>query len=93
MTNEFSEHDLQNLTINTQKQNSFFESLYNFSAEKFQILRKYLNKHLKNDFITSFKSCAAAFIFFIKKRMICDYVSIIENSTQSSSKIDIFCLS
>jgi hypothetical protein len=62
------EHDSQNFAINTQNINSSFESFYNFSEKEFKMFKKYLDKHLKNDFITSFKSTCAASILFIKKK-------------------------
>jgi hypothetical protein len=62
------EHDLQNLAIDTQNINSSFESFYNFSEKELKMLKEYLDKHLKNDFITSFKSTCAASIFFTKKK-------------------------
>jgi hypothetical protein len=62
------EHDLQNLAIDTQNINSSFESLYNFSKKEFKVFKKYFDKHLKNDFITSFKSTCATSILFTKKK-------------------------
>jgi sugar-specific transcriptional regulator TrmB len=62
------EHDSQNLAINTQDINSSFESFYNISKKELKMFKKYLDKHLKNDFITSFKSTCAASILFIKKK-------------------------
>jgi hypothetical protein len=57
------EHDFQNLAIDTQNVNSSFESFYNLSEKKFKMFRKYLDKHLKNEFITFSKSTCAASIF------------------------------
>jgi hypothetical protein len=67
VTNLLSKHDSQNLAIDTQKISSSFESFYNFSENEFKMLRKYLNKYLKNEFIISSKSICAASILFIKK--------------------------
>ncbi len=63
------EHDFQNLAIDTQNVNSSFESFYNFSEKELKIFKKYLDKHLKNEFITSSKSTCVAFILFIKKKI------------------------
>jgi hypothetical protein len=62
-------HDFQNLAIETQNVNSLFESFYNLSKKKFKIFKKYLEKHLKNEFIIFSKSTCAAFILFIKKKI------------------------
>jgi hypothetical protein len=68
IANILFKHDFQNLAINTQNINSSFESFYNLSKKKLKMLRKYLDKHLQNEFITFSKSTCAAFIFFIKKK-------------------------
>jgi hypothetical protein len=62
------EHDFQNLAIDTQNISSSFESFYNLSEKKLKMFKEYLDKHLKNDFITSFKSTCAASILFTKKK-------------------------
>jgi hypothetical protein len=62
------EHDFQNIAINMQNINSSLKSFYNFSEKELKTFKEYLDKHLKNDFITSFKSTCAALIFFIKKK-------------------------
>jgi hypothetical protein len=67
-TNILFEHDFQNLAIDTQNISSSLKSFYNLSEKEFKMFKKYLDKHLKNDFITSFKSTCAASILFIKKK-------------------------
>jgi hypothetical protein len=67
VTNIFSKHNSQNLVIDTQNKNSSFKLFYNFSEKKFKIFKKFLNKHLKNEFIFSSKSICVALILFIKK--------------------------
>jgi hypothetical protein len=66
--NILSEHDFQNLAIDTQNVSSSFESFYNLSEKEFKMFKKYLDKHLKNEFIIFSKSTCAASIFFIKKK-------------------------
>jgi hypothetical protein len=66
--NILSEHDFQNLAIDTQNISSSFESFYNLSKKELKVFKKYFDKHLKNDFITSFKSTCAASILLIKKK-------------------------
>jgi sugar-specific transcriptional regulator TrmB len=66
--NILSEHDSQNLAINTQSISSSFESFYNLSEKELKALKEYLDKHLKNNFITSFKSTCATSILFTKKK-------------------------
>ncbi len=68
ITNILLEHDSQNLAIDTQNISSSFESFYNLSEKELKMLRKYLDKHLQNEFITFSKSTYAAFILFIKKK-------------------------
>jgi hypothetical protein len=68
IANILSEHDSQDLAIDTQNISSSFESFYNFSEKEFKMLRKYLDKHLQNEFIILSKSTCAALIFFIKKK-------------------------
>jgi hypothetical protein len=68
IANILSEHDFQNLAINTQNINSSFESFYNFSEKKLKTFRKYFDKHLQNEFIIFSKSTCAELILFIKKK-------------------------
>jgi phage-related protein len=67
--NILSEHNFQNLIIDTQNVNSLFESFYNFSEKKFKMFKKYCNKHLKNEFIIFSKSICVTSILFIKKEI------------------------
>ncbi len=66
--NILSEHDSQNLAIDTQNVSSSFESFYNLSEKKLKMFKEYLDKHLKNEFIIFSKSTCAASILFIKKK-------------------------
>ncbi len=68
IANILFEHDFQNLAIDTQDISSSFESFYNFSKKEFKMLKKYLDKHLQNEFIIFSKSTCAASILFIKKK-------------------------
>jgi hypothetical protein len=68
ITNILFEHDFQNLAIDTQNINSSFESFYNLSEKELKMLKKYLDKHLQNEFIIFSKSTCAALILFIKKK-------------------------
>jgi hypothetical protein len=68
IANILFEHDFQNLAIDTQNINSSFESFYNLSEKEFKMLKKYLDKHLQNEFIIFSKSTCAASILFIKKK-------------------------
>ncbi len=68
ITNILFKHDFQNLAINTQNINSSFKSFYNLSKKEFKMFKKYLDKHLQNEFIIFSKLTCAAFIFFIKKK-------------------------
>jgi hypothetical protein len=68
ITNILFEHDSQNLAIDTQNISLSFESFYNLSKKEFKAFKKYLDKHLQNEFIIFSKSTCAAFILFIKKK-------------------------
>ena len=51
-TYKLSKHKFMNHVIKLKKDKSFFyDSIYFLSENKLKILKKYLNKHLKNDFI------------------------------------------
>ena len=45
-----------------------FRPLYNLSEYKLSVLKKYIDKNLKSEFITRSKSAARALILFIKKK-------------------------
>jgi hypothetical protein len=62
---EYAAHDL---VIDTQEKNSFFDIIYNLFADELRILRVYIEKNLKKEFITSFTFSAAILILFIKKK-------------------------
>jgi hypothetical protein len=62
------EHAFHNLIIDTQEKNFFFDIIYNLFAEKLRILRVYIEKNLKKEFITSFTFFAAILILFTKKK-------------------------
>ena len=66
--NELFAHHSQNHAINTEKKKSFFGKLYNLSQTKLIILRDYLKKHLKKEFIVSLISSAEAYVIFVKKK-------------------------
>ncbi len=68
IANILFKHDFQNFAIDTQNINSSFESFYNFSEKEFKTFKKYLDKHLQNEFIIFSKSICAALILFIKKK-------------------------
>ena len=65
--NELSAYDPQNHTINIGKKIFFFEKLYNLSQTELIILRDYLKKHLKKEFIVSLISSIKTFVIFVKK--------------------------
>ena len=66
--NELSAHDSQNHAINIKKKKLPFGKLYNLSQMELVILRDYLKKHLKKEFIVSSISSAEAFVIFVKKK-------------------------
>ena len=72
---KLSKHKFMNHVIELKENKSpFYNSIYFLSESELKIFRKYLNKHLKNDFIQSFQSFIKTFILFIKKRTtVCDY--------------------
>ena len=47
---------------------TLFRPLYNLSEYKLSVLKEYINKNLKSEFITRSKSLAGALILFIKKK-------------------------
>ena len=74
-TYKLSEHELMNHVIELKEDKSFsYNLIYFLSENKLKILKKYLNKHLKNNFIRFFQSFVEAFILFVKKKTtVCDY--------------------
>ena len=68
-TYKLSKHEFMNHVIELKKNKSFsYDSIYFLLENELKILKKYLNKHLKNDFIRFFQSLAEALILFIKKK-------------------------
>jgi hypothetical protein len=68
VVNTLLEHASHDLIINTQEIFFFFDIIYNLFAEELRILRVYIEKNLKKEFITSFTSSAAILIIFTKKK-------------------------
>jgi hypothetical protein len=66
--NTLLEHASHDFIIDTQEKNLFFDIIYNLFAEELRILRVYIEKNLKKEFITSFTSSAAILILFTKKK-------------------------
>jgi hypothetical protein len=56
IANILFEHDFRNLAIDTQNINLSFEFFYNLSEKEFKMFKKYLDKHLQNEFIIFSKS-------------------------------------
>ena len=68
-TYKLSEHEFINHVIELKEDKLFFYDLiYFLSKSKLKVLKKYLNKHLKNDFIQLFQSFVKALILFVKKK-------------------------
>ncbi len=65
--NKLLKHDSQNHVINTKNKMFFFESVYNLSMIKLELLKKYLDEFLTKEFIVFFSSFAKTSILFIKK--------------------------
>ena len=66
---KLSEHEFMNHVIKLKEnKSSFYDSIYFLSENELKIFRKYLNKHLKNDFIRFFQSFVEIFMLFIKKK-------------------------
>jgi hypothetical protein len=77
------EHAFHDFIIDNQKKNFFFDIIYNLFAEELRILRVYIKKNLKKEFITSFIFFAATLILFIEKkndelRLCVDYCNLNE---------------
>ena len=68
-TYKLLEHEFIDHVIELKKdKSSFYGFIYFLSESELKILRKYLNKHLKNDFIRLFQSFVETFILFVKKK-------------------------
>ena len=64
-----SEHKSINHAIKLKKnKSSSYDFIYFLSKSELKILRKYLNKYLKNNFIRFFQSFVKTFILFVKKK-------------------------
>ena len=68
-TYKLSKHELMNHVIELKENKSFFYDLIYFLSEnELKIFRKYLNKHLKNNFIQFFQLFVKTFILFVKTK-------------------------
>ena len=68
-TYEFSKHDSNDHIINlVDEKQSSHDFLYSLSKAKLIVLKTYINKHLVNDFIRSFKSSIDVSILFVRKK-------------------------
>ena len=66
---EFSKHDLNDHVINLIDEKQFsHDFIYSLSKTKLKMLKVYINKHLVNDFIRSFKSSIDVSILFVRKK-------------------------
>ncbi len=67
-THKFSKHDFHDHIIEILSNRDFlFDLIYNLSTKKLKILKNYIDKYMKKNFITKFVSSAKVFIFFVKK--------------------------
>jgi hypothetical protein len=66
--NTLLEHTSHDFIIDTQENNFLFDIIYNLFVEELRILRVYIEKNLKKEFITSFTSFTAILILFTKKK-------------------------
>ena len=66
---ELFDHDSNDHAIDLKSNKKFsYDSIYSLSKDELAILRAYLNKHFKNDFIKIFIFFVEAFILFVKKK-------------------------
>ena len=66
---ELSIHEFDDHAINLKSnKKSFYESIYSLFENELTVLRIYLNKHLKNDFIKSSIFATKVSILFVKKK-------------------------
>ena len=64
-----SKHEFINYIIELKKNKLFsYDLIYFLLENELKIFKKYLNKHLKNDFIQFFQLFVKTFILFIKKK-------------------------
>ncbi len=65
---KFSKHDFHNHVIEIlSNRDSFFDLIYNLSTTKLKILKNYIDKYMKKNFIIEFVSFAKILILFVKK--------------------------
>ena len=68
-TYKLLEHEFMNHVIKLKENKlSFYNLIYFLSKNELKIFKKFLNKHLKNDFIRFFQSFVKTFILFVKKK-------------------------
>ena len=68
-TYELFDHESNDHAINLKFDKKFsYDFIYSLSKNELKILRAYLNKHLKNEFIRFFIFSIDAFILFVKKK-------------------------
>ena len=68
-TYKLSKHELMNHVIDLKEDKLFsYNLIYFLSENELKILKKYLNKHLKNDFIWLFQLFIETLILFVKKK-------------------------
>ena len=66
---ELSDHEFDDHAIDLKSsKKSSYDFIYSLSENELKILRVYLNKHLKNEFIRFFIFSADASILFVKKK-------------------------
>ncbi len=67
-THKLFKHDFHDHVIEIlSNRDSFFDSIYNLSATELKILKNYIDKYMKKNFITEFMSFAKILILFVKK--------------------------
>ena len=67
-TNTLSKHKSHDDAIDTDDRDSFFDSIYNLSTHKLEVLRKYIDENLKKSLITLFISSVED-LDWVEKRM------------------------
>jgi hypothetical protein len=67
-TYKFSKHDFHDHVIEIlSNRDFFFDLIYNLSTTKLKILKNYIDKYMKKNFIIEFVSFAKVLILFVKK--------------------------
>ena len=68
-TYELFDHESNDYVIDLKSnKKSFYDFIYSLSKNEFKILRTYLDKHFKNDFIKFFIFSVETSILFVKKK-------------------------